>query len=516
MRCVPLFVLLAACSPSSDDTGRDPDSDSDTATTEDDLDGDGFGVTEDCNDDDATVFPGAVDACDGVDNDCDGTVDGGFAVPADFATIQEAVDAASEGDTVCVAPGTYNGNLTLTTDGVRVVGNEGSEVTILDARGAGSVVTIDAASDVTLQGVTLTRGHASQGAGLWASDAEFTLRDVHATANTCGDDCEGVGVYLHLSTATFDDVSATANRFVADSTTITDRAAGVGMYVYVSEVTATELDVSDNEAIVQPDAVAQIIEGGGLYVSHASTVDIDGLRVVGNRLRSDGGQLEEIARGGGMHIGGTTDIRHAVVASNVLEAKTSYGGGIFVVEDAQFTLSNSQILANRSGDDALTLTAGGGGVYAVSWSVNDLSFVDVVGNEVVSDGACIGGGIYSGSGVDGMVLDSSLVVDNQLTCVNGQGGGVFVNSSSSSVFTAAYNLLWDNSEPTTFGMSAPQPGETNFEADPLFVSYQGTDPTAWDLRPADGSPLIDAGNPATFDVDSTRADIGAHGGPDPL
>jgi len=40
-----------------------------------DDDGDGFDSTVDCDDDDATSFPGAPESCNGVDNDCDGTPD---------------------------------------------------------------------------------------------------------------------------------------------------------------------------------------------------------------------------------------------------------------------------------------------------------------------------------------------------------------------------------------------------------------------------------------------------------
>ncbi|MEN8184387.1 MAG: putative metal-binding motif-containing protein, partial [Myxococcota bacterium] len=43
-----------------------------------DADGDGFTCDVDCNDREASVHPGVVDACDGIDNDCDGAVDEEF------------------------------------------------------------------------------------------------------------------------------------------------------------------------------------------------------------------------------------------------------------------------------------------------------------------------------------------------------------------------------------------------------------------------------------------------------
>ena len=48
-----------------------------------DADGDGSAEDADCNDNNPNVRPGAADACDGVDNDCDGTVDEGCLICTD-------------------------------------------------------------------------------------------------------------------------------------------------------------------------------------------------------------------------------------------------------------------------------------------------------------------------------------------------------------------------------------------------------------------------------------------------
>ncbi|MDP2315094.1 MAG: putative metal-binding motif-containing protein [Pseudomonadota bacterium] len=70
----------------TDDTGATDDTDDTDDTDEtddtgvtDDADGDGSLVGADCDDADAAVYPGATEACDQVDQDCDGLVDEGFA-----------------------------------------------------------------------------------------------------------------------------------------------------------------------------------------------------------------------------------------------------------------------------------------------------------------------------------------------------------------------------------------------------------------------------------------------------
>ncbi len=68
------LVGLVACTPTDkgDEAGRDT-----AGLSSVDRDGDGFVESEDCNDEDAAINPGATELCDGVDNDCDGEVDEG-------------------------------------------------------------------------------------------------------------------------------------------------------------------------------------------------------------------------------------------------------------------------------------------------------------------------------------------------------------------------------------------------------------------------------------------------------
>ena len=83
-----------------------------------------------------------------------------------FCTIQSGIDAASSGDTVQVAAGTYYENITMKS-GV-VIQGAGQGVSIIDGGGSGSVVTaISVDSAAMLDGFTITGGLSDFGGGMY-------------------------------------------------------------------------------------------------------------------------------------------------------------------------------------------------------------------------------------------------------------------------------------------------------------------------------------------------------------
>lgn len=103
-------------------------------------------------------------------------------VPADQPTIQAGIDAASDGDEVVVAMGTYNETaINFNGKTITLRSSDGPEVTIIDGNRTGTVVLFLSGEgpETSIQGFTITGGVGSNGGGMW----------VHASSSPTIADC---------------------------------------------------------------------------------------------------------------------------------------------------------------------------------------------------------------------------------------------------------------------------------------------------------------------------------------
>ena len=269
-----------------------------------DTDGDGYGDGDgttvsvcdepsgysldgtDCDDNDVVAAGGGVEICDGLDNDCDGSADWDLNVPNDYATIGEALAAASDGDTICLAAGTYTELVDFDGLSVSIEGYEGSGSTIIDGDGDGPVVAASSGETASLSGVTITGGEFFVGAGLYVDNADVVLDDVIIDDNSCtesADACYGI-VYTNEATLVFSDVDIT-NNYVSNAQSSTyDYNYGMTLFID-STVDWQTGSIADNFMEGSGSSTYNYNYGGALYAQD-SDMTLNAVDITDNTTES--------------------------------------------------------------------------------------------------------------------------------------------------------------------------------------------------------------------------------------
>jgi hypothetical protein len=123
---------------------------------------------------------------------CGSAVASTIKVPADQPTIQDGINAAVNGDTVLVAPGTYNENINFNGKAIVLRSSGGPKVTIIDGGSLGAVVTFSTGetNGSVLSGFTLQNG---SGSGVYMNFASPVVKN-NTIANNKAD--WGAGMYI--------------------------------------------------------------------------------------------------------------------------------------------------------------------------------------------------------------------------------------------------------------------------------------------------------------------------------
>lgn len=327
--------------------------------------------------------------------------------PGSGHTITSAIAAVAPGGTVFVCAGTYAERVTISGKSVSLIGMGGADETFLDGGAGGTVLTVDGAPNVVVEGFTIRNGSAAVGGGVRCNASKLRVARTTITGNVAS--VEGGGFH------------ATGCDLDLDLLAVSQNAGGElggGLVLRDSMGALHAGNIADNDAE----------DGGGVAVIGGTLVLADNL-IRSNTAALQGGGLwhssdamvanntfeDNIAgwTGGGIYV----DAHAAIFAMNTVRGSTSQndGGGIYVHQGSA-TFRGNHIVDNHSTDD-------GGGLRL--FENRSLVENNIIENNTAGDA---GGGIRV-SHIPALFMNN-IVRNNDAV---GTGGGMDMDNDSSTV-----------------------------------------------------------------------------------
>jgi len=371
-----------------------------------DADGDGVGAGRDCDDAAASAYPGGVEACDGLDNDCDGNIDEDVATLVYLDADGDGYGDAGRARRVCAIPDNSapNGDDCDDADaGASPAGVESCDGADNDCDGSpddgvGTPFWPDEDGDgfaASTSGELLAcerpEGFAAALGDCDDADPAAHAADGSEVCDGLDNDCDGAvdegllvrpwpvdadgdgfgGDATVLGCAPDDGVGAVAEGGDCDDAD-PDVAPGLGEaqntpYDDDCDGYAGEIEVPTAQPTVQA-ALAVALDGDVVQIVGLVEEDVDlrGLDVtlagegcsrsallgtgLGTVVQTDGASLADLTISGGTASGviveGQVAIARACIEGNT---SPSHGGGILVADDATLTLADARVWGNSAG-----------------------------------------------------------------------------------------------------------------------------------------------------------------------
>jgi len=270
-------------------------------------------------------------------------------VPADYNTIQEAITAAINGDTVMVSPGTYVENVDFLGKAIIVTSRKGPHRTIIDGNQNGSVVLFEnnEGFDSVLNGFTITNG------------TGFYISSIYPPG-------PGGGGILCAETS-----PTITNNIIAYNQAA--RGGGIACHGGASPDIIDNI-IKENHPITTYDPF-----GGGIYC-----FDNCAPLICRNLILNNGNRADYWRHGGGICVNRSYDHNPYIIDNIIIgnNSSTGYGGGIYYRESEDIYIINNIIAKNTAYN--------GGGIYATG---DDMKiFNNTIYENVAEDS---GGGIFN-------------------------------------------------------------------------------------------------------------------------
>jgi len=295
----------------------------------------------------------------------------------DFATIQDAIDAAHTGDIIELANGIYSGTGNRDLDFVGkdlILQSESMDPT-------SCVVDCEGSSTEPHRGISITSG-------------ETHLCSIRGITIRNGFSDIGGGVYCSASALEL--VSCIVESCEADS--------GGGVYVESADILLTDCTVRENLGI----------GGAGVFALRS------GVQLTDCLIELNDGLEGEISSGGGLKVSGTGSV--SITECEFSLNTASYGGGLYLEDHAAPQLNSTRIVGNRG-------QLAGGGAYCAVFASPQFIGCLFAENESDSGGAIL-------SSLSTVSIDGCTICYNSAF-----GGGSGVYSTNNSLISCTASII---------------------------------------------------------------------------
>jgi hypothetical protein len=353
-------------------------------------------------------------------------------------SLRADIAAAQDGDTIVFAPGLVGKTITLNSEflinkNLNIAGPGAGQLTVSGNNGS-RVFEVAQGMQVTLSGLTISKGFATNGAGILVdTGAVLALSDSTLSSNSASKSQKYVGNFGggidNYGTATVSNCTLTNN---------TSLGGGGGIYNHATLTVNNNSIVSGNSDVGIANLGMATISGSTLsgnsnaavYNFGGATVTVDDCLVSGNT--SD--------YGGGIFNGGAATLSNSTLSGNVA---STYGGGVYSSgRSGTLNMSGCTLFGNSSTFNS------GGGIY-ISAGKATISNCTLSDNSAANYGGGISISLFGGLGATLTITGSTLTGNSAR-----DGGGIYIGSGGTvylDAFTVA-NLL-NNTDAT--GLNGP-------------------------------------------------------------
>jgi hypothetical protein len=250
-------------------------------------------------------------------------------IPADWPTIQQGIDASSDGDTVLVQPGTYYeninfnghnivlGSLFLTTGDTSYI-----DQTVIDGDSAGTVVVFENGESATsvLTGFTVQNGYSYNGGGIYCNQSHPTILyndviDNYALSS-------GGGIYC----TNYSDPEIINNKILNNYAQL--RGGGICLWNTISNATLFNKIEYNFSSI-----------GGGIYAKTSAWLHLERDVIAYN---------QSLLGGGVFYRGHRLYFWRSISTGNIASLS---GGGLYIASNFDSRIINSILWADSAGNE---------------------------------------------------------------------------------------------------------------------------------------------------------------------